>query len=1324
MCRSISGWTCMTTGTGRNTFVSAATIIGCLLLVLPGVCAAIAQTSDNPCSNGSFEVLEDDGFPQDWQPVGDRIEVSRDAHSGDRAVRLLRTPESAAPETGLNRDFQPDSGGGGAMIDRRTGGIEFWYKAIAAEEAELLVFAIPMNAEPKEGTGSPRAGFRIPDQHVGDGRWHRGRLRYDFEDDSRVRWIQFAARIVGTAGELLLDDMAYLETTGPLLDVGTIRVEEAPADPGRSCTLRAAIENRGDAVADTVQARLELPDGLSADSPSIQLGPLNPGQRVMATWTVAGPRRGEQTLRVVATGAGEEDDTTYVLQPGLVLRSFGPVAPVASVDLPIALECELRNEGTASVLAPETVFRFGNQTSKATMDEILPGQSIVLRARFTLAEQTTDLPLSVRVTAQNVPDEMTADSHLVVGAAVDVPADTRRLVATVADEYALLGNRDIQLVFPKNEFGFGTAELAVRQGSRWHVAARLPRLSKLIARDADGQRFERTIFATSPPTVESANKGRLIFHWTEQDGGGCTWKVRVSFELGPFDTEITVQHELSCDQSRELLLFEGPMLCATSRDEAIFPGLEWLVDDEVSSSSLDIAADHPHRIRYVVHPNMVTVPAIGIHSQYGTIGLLWDVHQRWDGDRDRPSVMFASPDRFQNQRTHLAGLFLPSVPEFVDTNQTEAARPYPLTPDKTLRIESILLANPTGKSAVDAVERWVKLFGFPQPAPLPLDGYEHEIEFSMQAYWKSLWLPEAKEWWTTKGNAVLSTTGRPRTFIADLLVGSLLCPDAASRRRCLARAEEMMALVGGKRRLDAQRFPNRADLAYANPSAASRLLGTRGDDGAWRFDADQQHESGPFAGRDYYELGSDNAVESGTCARNAYEVLRYARIAGDWEAYQQMRNTLALIESFQVPRAAQVWEVPVHTPDLLAAADAMDANIEAYRMSGDPRWLNDAVVWAKRGLPFIYLWQDPERPYLAGASIPVFGATWHQGSWFGRPVQWNGLRYADALLKLAEYNQEYAWRQLAETIVRSAIHQQERNGENAALWPDSISAIDGEKSAWIFAPHQILQLVLKLIGRTPEPMTLQAGVGERRIHVSAAASLRSAVHRGAVLSVELQYPDGEQGVVLVSNITRPETVRLDGNPIRERIEIERGVEPGWRYDAGNAYLAIRVPKDGASTVRVEGGFYRDVRRLPWPMQKIDFAFDDSLDGWLPAHHIAEMSPDNGVLTALISGPDPYLVRNLLSVDGSQVPTLRLRMRLTVGTTGQLFWSTEQSPGFDEPRTLAFVLIPDGQFHEYRLEVGRLPAWSGETITGLRLDPCGGTRSGEFSIDYLRGDIRQ
>ena len=68
---------------------------------------------------------------------------------------------------------------------------------------------------------------------------------------------------------------------------------------------------------------------------------------------------------------------------------------------------------------------------------------------------------------------------------------------------------------------------------------------------------------------------------------------------------------------------------------------------------------------------------------------------------------------------------------------------------------------------------------------------------------------------------MLSQQGRPRSFVADLLLGEILSPSEAARRACRARAEEVLALIGGQPRVDAQRFPARADLGMANPGAAA-----------------------------------------------------------------------------------------------------------------------------------------------------------------------------------------------------------------------------------------------------------------------------------------------------------------------------------------------------------------------------------------------------------------------------------------------------------------------------------------------------------------------
>lgn len=1281
-----------------------------------------ADAPANPCANGSFEQLAPSGFPIAWGPLG-KVEAVGDAHSGKRALRLVRTNEPPDRETGIN----------GPALDRLRGGIDFHYQAVAAKDVKLHIYAIPLAADGIERTGAPRAAFIVPNEHVGDGQWHHARLKYDFTKSEKVKSVLFAARLEGTSGELLLDDFSYIERIGPALRVGTIRIEEDPKLPGERGTVSAAVENTGDEPVKDVRVTIEAPKGLKATPAELHLGDLAPDAKVTAHATLEGPRLGESHLKVTVTAGPLRAESALRIAPHVVVRSWGPTSPVFLAGEPITVEAVLSNPGTASVLKPRVAFvpnafvassrPVVPEPIEVSAERIPPGREITLRAVLPPAPGPL-LAVEMRANAANVratpPKRSETGALAVITPAVNLPAPSESLVALATPTFAILENEHVRLVFHRVK-SLDVGEISVRTRSHWQRVAWIPHTLE-----------EGTIGTIDfPPKADTSPNGsaRLRFSGKRSDTG----RLSITYELPARSKTIAVRYELQMERADEIEYFAGPVLGVLHRDEAVFPGVEWLVDEELSSDSLDIAEGHPDRMRHVVHPNWITVPAIGIHGQYGTVGLLWDPHQKWDGQRDRPGAVFMSPDRLYHYRSHRIGLFLPSVPEFIEPNKVEtdkqytierpywaSKKPYRVGPGKRLTLEAHIYADGDAPDALSAIDEWIKIYGFPKPAPLPHGTYEKEIEFSMQAYLKSLWVPEEKKWWTSKGaGELLSPKGLPRSYVADLLVGELLCPDREVRRQCRARADEVLKILGGPARLDAQRFPGRLDAGLANPAEAAGLLTARGKDGAWRFDADQEG-TGPFVGMDYHELGPDNAAELGTCAARAKAILRYARITGDWEAYRQTVKTLEFMEQFRVPRAAQVWEVPVHSPDILAAAEAVEAYLEAYRFSGEKRWLRDAVTWARRGLPFVYLWEDPQKPFLVGASIPVFGASWMQYSWFGRPVQWNGLRYAEALLDLAEHDQSYPWRQLATALTHSAIHQQEQGGENVALWPDSIGAVKGDKSGWIFAPRMILTNILKLMGRGEEIRTTIVGSGERRLHLSANAALREAKWDGSVCTFRITYPAGEQGTAVVFNVARPRAVLLDGKTLSQRPNLEEGTEPGWRYDPAIACLSVRVPKDGPSEVRLEGAAFRATPWLPQPADRIAFEFAGSPEGWLPMHDMDDPTVRDGSLTGHFTGGDPYLGRIMLHVRGDECPTLVLRMRVTAGQGGQLFWMTEASPSFTEDKSIHFNVQPDGQFHEYRLETGKHPAWAGQTITALRIDPCGGAASGDFAIDYVRG----
>ena len=1283
---------------------------------------AIVLGGENPCTNGSFETLGRNSFPADWGPVGQHVELATDAHTGRYALRFVRRAGTQPHiETGLNRV---------RLLDRLRGGMEFWYKAVSAQGARLRMYVIPINAEGIERTGSSRAVFTVPEGHIGDGQWHRGRIRYDYTTDPKVRSVHFAVRIEGNAGELLVDDFAYLERVGPVLRLGTVRVEEDPDQPGQRCRVHVPIYNDGDAPASEVQALLVAPAALEVNPAKVSLGTIVPGKRARAFWTLHGRRDQSSTLAVEARTGEETASTRLPLGPKLAVRSFGPMGPVAIVGKPIEVQCELENSGTAIAPGVAISFALGDQQKTVQSPPVLPGKTTVVTASFVPPAEKLEEQVSCRVQSP-VPCQEAPCMKATLAVASDAPLaqPAQRLAAEVSKSFATLENEHLRLVFRKNAFGFGPGEVVVKTPSGWATAAWVPVLARLAIRQSDGAvRIGSLCAAEAKGQMEGQSGARLEFLATAPAlGDAC--RVHVVFGLKRDARLISVEHRLEAARPLDVLLFVGPAVYALARDEAVFPGLEWLVGDEVSSSALDIAEDHPDRIRFAPHPNYVTVPAMGVHGPKGTVGLMWDVHQRWDGRRDRPRAVFASPDRFHGQRAHLMALSLPTVPEFFLPSRLLAEKPYRLEPSTKLVLRAEIVADGHAVDALAPLEAYLRRVGLPPPVPLPRGSYEKEIEFSMQGYLRSLWVEEESTWWTTKGGGILSHKGRPPAFVADVLVGATLSPDAGVRTQCRALAQRVAKLLDAEPRWEAMRFPGRFDHAVANPFSAASLLQSREEDGAWRFDADLQ-AGPPFVGMDYYELGPDKAVEVGTCARKAYEVLRYARVAGDLDAYRKMLPTLELMERFRVPRAAQVWEVPVHTPDILAAADAVDAFVEAYRFSGDRRWLADAVTWARRGLPFVYLWHDPEKPFLLGASIPVFGATWYQGSWFGRPVQWNGLRYAEALLKLSEYDRSLPWRDVAELLIRSAIHQQDTSGDNVGLWPDNISAIDGTKCPWVFPPGMILQGILHLLGRDQEPATVILGQSPHRLHLTATVPLSKASWDGKTCSFLAAVPQGQGGLVLASNISRPTRVVVAPGPsttaaqeqeLMQRDWPEKGSQAGWRYDPGWGFLVLRLPGQGVWQVRMEGAAFRAVQRLPQPVDRIAFEFHESAEGWLAAHHIDSLVVRDGSLAGSITGPDPYLVRSLLQVSAATCRVVVLRMRVSAGQTGQLYWGTTEAPGFSEQRVVVFPLQADGQFHEYRIPVGDHPEWKGRTITELRIDPGNGAAKAEFAIDYVRGE---
>ncbi|MBR5709389.1 MAG: hypothetical protein IKX40_01390 [Thermoguttaceae bacterium] len=208
----------------------------------------------------------------------------------------------------------------------------------------------------------------------------------------------------------------------------------------------------------------------------------------------------------------------------------------------------------------------------------------------------------------------------------------------------------------------------------------------------------------------------------------------------------------------------------------------------------------------------------------------------------------------------------------------------------------------------------------------------------------------------------------------------------------------------------------------------------------------------------------------GLIARNAATVLEFAYTTGDKAALDAGLAMLEKAKRFTVPRGAQTWEMPLHTPDPLAAAYAIKAFVRAYELTGNKEYLAHARKWAIIGIPYVYLRPvgNAEKSQMAGslyATIGVYGATnWNEPFWIGRPVQWIGTVYAYDLLFLAPYDNSVDWKKLSRGILVSAQYQQYPDGEFKGTLPDSIIPRLEHRYQWNINPSALMYIQWKLDG--------------------------------------------------------------------------------------------------------------------------------------------------------------------------------------------------------------------------------------------------------------------
>lgn len=573
------------------------------------------------------------------------------------------------------------------------------------------------------------------------------------------------------------------------------------------------------------------------------------------------------------------------------------------------------------------------------------------------------------------------------------------------------------------------------------------------------------------------------------DGKNLTWtsvgksnvrfsakEVCVSYQAGPIAVErrfspckggfsfrvtVSARKEAEVFFAPAMMLFAGQGSFGNRKQQALFCGLEYLEGDEPSSSEKDILG--AEAIRRLPLATRVTVPLMAVNAESRFVALAW---------RRNPNVsaFFDSPDRTFGSAGHAMGLLLPGS---TGTERTEnnlvAYRGLKLAKGQRVEASGWILAG-KGKTAVEAVKAYLAVA--PKPSPLKpltlkdyallaakgwLDSGVNEDGRYRHAYWPGI-------------NSFGPSPSPDAAFYMKWLA-QYSGPEAA--RRLNAQAEKALSLVAPERYGMATishlpTFSNALVLgglkeAVQQSEAAARdaLSKIRGD-GTQKYVA-----NGTDYGKTHF---ADHA--NGPTGRTLLTAIECALFCGDPELINQAVESLRRARTYRgtVPRGAQTWEVPLHTPDIMASAHLCKAYSLAYEATGDRSFLDDAEYWAYTGLPFVYADNPTSGRVGKYATIAVFGATnWVAPNWMGLPVQWCGAVYADALYAFSRHSKNPMWKTLADGIFDSGVAQtfNDSRRDLAGLLPDSFNLVSQTGNAVAINPGTMQALASQRYGLPP-----------------------------------------------------------------------------------------------------------------------------------------------------------------------------------------------------------------------------------------------------------------
>ena len=523
----------------------------------------------------------------------------------------------------------------------------------------------------------------------------------------------------------------------------------------------------------------------------------------------------------------------------------------------------------------------------------------------------------------------------------------------------------------------------------------------------------------------SVTSGALTCVASLTDPAGGQWRLTRRVSPGRVPGTLVVDTEFATDQDREvvylpwLTLFAGLDTFGLRKTQGLLAGLEYL-EDEPSSSQADITT--PEHVRRVPDPVKITFPLMAVAHEDRYIGLIWE-------PSDLAAPVFDSPDTIYGSGAHVMALTAPAVGDLRFENDLAAHTPFRLLADRPVRSRAIIIAG-EGQTIIPAVEKYVQVRGF-LPVPVFEGGFDAAVMLLSHG-----WLDSA-----------INEGGLFRHAVWGTAFGAQPASDAPVYMDWLARHcgdADLAARLNDGRDLALSRRPAGqpywGTVSHVRTPTPALVLGdvevyvqSRQSEAVAllkNFDAQGIKHYQP--GKVDYSRGHFTYHANGLAAADVAWILEAATLSADSALIEQGLGLLDKqtdLYAGTVPRGAQTWEVPLHTPDILASAYMVKAYTLGFVLSGRPDYLEQARYWAWTGVPFVYLANPTKGEVGPYATIAVLGATnWKAPIWFGQPVQWCGLVYGSALHQLAQYDSSGPWRMLAKAITATGLQM---------TWPQS-----------------------------------------------------------------------------------------------------------------------------------------------------------------------------------------------------------------------------------------------------------------------------------------------